>query len=231
MIKHVKSAASAAIVLMASSTPLWAVDSVDLKVSGTIMPTACTPTLSRNGSVDFGQIKSLSSTNYTLLPEITTAITINCDAPAKVAIKPTNGRPGTLVGTEGVTGYGETPSEIKLFGVGAFAGGLGTASEKLIGGYSMRIQQASLLVDGAPASVITSRDKGTTWMADSLGLMLYHSADLYTSWASVGNQLPVAFRTMSATLGVEAYVNKSSELDMTQPISLDGLSTLEMVYL
>jgi hypothetical protein len=30
---------------------------------------------------------------------------------------------------------------------------------------------------------------------------------------------------------VQAYINKASELDLTKPIALDGLTTLELVYL
>jgi len=30
---------------------------------------------------------------------------------------------------------------------------------------------------------------------------------------------------------VQAYINKASELDLTKPVILDGLSTIELVYL
>lgn len=42
---------------------------------------------------------------------------------------------------------------------------------------------------------------------------------------------PRTFTNMSGTINVQAYINKTSELDISQPIELDGQTTIELVYL
>ena len=44
-------------------------------------------------------------------------------------------------------------------------------------------------------------------------------------------QEPAAFKNLTINLTVQAYINKASELDLTKPVILDGLSTIELVYL
>ncbi|KFD14546.1 hypothetical protein GSMA_02017 [Serratia marcescens subsp. marcescens ATCC 13880] len=41
----------------------------------------------------------------------------------------------------------------------------------------------------------------------------------------------MAFTTVAGKLGVQAYITKTSELDLSKPINLDGLTSLELVYL
>ncbi len=51
------------------------------------------------------------------------------------------------------------------------------------------------------------------------------------SWAATGTTTPVAFTNLSGKLGVQAYLNQRSAFDLTNTVQLDGLSTLELVYL
>ncbi|MCK7177133.1 DUF1120 domain-containing protein [Enterobacter cloacae] len=54
--------------MTATTFPAFA-NSVDVKVTGTITPDACTATVSNNGTFDYGAIsvKDLSATGYTFL--------------------------------------------------------------------------------------------------------------------------------------------------------------------
>jgi len=65
-----------------------AADSVEVKVIGTIVPAACTPSIVGGATIDYGTIKSstLTADNYTLLPVKHLDLAITCDAPAKVAL-------------------------------------------------------------------------------------------------------------------------------------------------
>ena len=77
-----------ALALLATTASAFAADSVDVRVIGTIVPAACTPTLSGGGTVDYGTIKAdtISATDYTVLPEKQISFLDPCDAPAKVAL-------------------------------------------------------------------------------------------------------------------------------------------------
>lgn len=92
------------------------------------------------------------------------------------------------------------------------------------------------LLDGTQAmqvQVNTTNDvKWTGFSGDIVGLY----GDNYvnkTSWAH--SNLPVfepsAIKLLTAKLVIQAYLNKSVEMDLTQPIVLDGSTTLELVYL
>jgi hypothetical protein len=49
------------------------------------------------------------------------------------------------------------------------------------------------------------------------------------AWGSIPE--PDAIKNVTIDLKVQAYINKASELDLTKPVILDGLTTLELIYL
>ncbi|RMT64883.1 hypothetical protein ALP29_200987 [Pseudomonas syringae pv. avii] len=218
--------------LAATSLPASA---VDLRVIGAITPSACTPVLGGGGTIDYGAIhpNSLSATDYTVLPVMSTAFSITCTAPAKVAIVPKNGRMGTLAGaTEGITGAGAAPAGVQLFGVaGAAVVGLGLDGADQVGGYALAVLPRSALADGVPVASINRNADWSTFVATTTGLLYNHNIDRHTSWAATGTVDPIAFTTFSGELQVQAYLNKSAELDLSKPVNLDGLTTIELIYL
>ncbi|MEN5017006.1 DUF1120 domain-containing protein [Erwinia sp. Eh17-17] len=223
-----------ALLLAASATSAFAADSVDVRVIGTIVPAACVPTLPGGTVVDYGTIKadSISKTAYTVLPEKMIDFTIQCDAPAKVAIRAINGRKGSLAGvTENAEGGAVSP--VALFGsAGTVAVGLGKQGASKVGGYGIRIIGATATADGVPVSTLVKPVTGTSWAISAAGGMLYDATwSRVVSWGAAGSKVPVAFTVFSGQLSVQAYINKGSALDLTQPVHLDGLSTLEMYYL
>lgn len=225
-----------ALALMAAFSTQSMAASIDVKVIGTIAPVACTPTLSGGGTVDYGKISTslLSSTTYSLLEEKKIDFAITCEAPVKMAVKAINGRPTTIAGAvEGASGFGNAPVS-GFFGTTTSGttsvAGLGLASEKKIGGYALRIDPTSVTTDEAKADLITSTSNNA-WTKSTLGSLVSTASTIQTTWAKVGTATPVAFTTMSGKLGVQAYINKLSELDLTADITLDGLTTLELVYL
>jgi type 1 fimbria pilin len=205
----------------------FAADSVDVKVIGTISPVACTPTLSGGGTVDYGTIKSdtLKADSYTVLPVKSLDFAITCDGSAKVGIRSVNGRTNTLAGvTEGTGGGNLAPAPL----ASPYAFGLGAVKGKNTGGYSVGLFDTT--ADGVSVDGIFKNDAGGPWTANStnslLGVIPYTA-----SYAATGTLTPVAFKTLTGKLKVQAYINKGSELDLTNPIQLDGLTTLELVYL
>jgi len=222
-----------ALALLATTASAFAADSVDVRVIGTIVPAACTPTLSGGGTVDYGTIKAdtISATDYTVLPAKEIDFSIQCDAPAKVSIKAVTGRPGTTAGvTESSQGAAATP--VSLFGMGDIAVvGLGMDGADKIGGYAVRINPGSVTVDSVAANNLRKSDSATSWTQDAYAGMLFDpNYSRSTTWGTSGTT-PVAFTNLAGKLGVQAYINKGENLDLTKPVNLDGLTTITLVYM
>lgn len=235
MMNQLQKSVCALAVLAATTVPALA---VDLQVSGTINPAACTPTLS--GAVDYGAIlpDTLSETEYTALGQRNVNLAITCTAPAKVAIAATNMRSGSAAADTAESGYNNAvASPVDLLGYRLAAVGLGLNGEEKIGGYTVAIDLASATADGS--SVLLTRSLGTaepgdTWTANAAtGVypIIHTSAQrVFMSWGDSAG-VPLAADTFAATLNVEAYINKTSALDISKPVTLDGLTTIDLFYL
>ncbi|WP_237391284.1 DUF1120 domain-containing protein [Dryocola clanedunensis] len=231
MFKVMQKSACALAVLAVTATSAMATESVDVKVIGTVTPGACTPTISGGGVVDFGTIRAntLSADAYTVLSEKTLTFGISCSAPAKVAIKAVNDRPNTLAGaTEGAGGAGRRPSGIDISAANAV--GLGLDGTSKIGGYSVRVLTSTVLADNAAVDTIY-RNSAINWDIDVDGDIYDTTSVRNVSWAEKGAVVPMAFTTLTGDIAVKPYLNKASELDLTHDIQLDGLTTIELVYL
>ncbi|GAA0364358.1 DUF1120 domain-containing protein [Serratia ureilytica] len=229
MMNAVKKTACALAVL-ATSTAVMA-ESIDVKVIGTITPTACKPTLSGGGTIDYGTINpnTLKRDDFTVLAEKQIDFAITCDAPAKVGLRSINNRPSTLAGVSNDDNYGNAPVEL-LGRKNPPSYGLGLDNNKRIGGYSFNITSAK--ADGEKVKTIYKNDDQTSWNNSNWDLMMqWRPTQTTYSWSKSNSTNPVAFTTLAGTLGAQAYINKASELDLTKPVKLDGLTTLELVYL
>jgi len=232
MMNTVKKTACALVVLTATTSVVMA-ESVDVKVIGTITPVACKPTLSGGGIIDYGSINpnALKKDEFTVLSEKQIDFAITCDAPAKVAIAAKSGRGASAVNNDGT--LTELSTNHALFGIdNVVAAGLGLDGSKGVGGYGLRLQPDMMQADGKNVDGITSHGSPTSWNKGIYGT-LFNAVDnqRYVSWAAMGTLTPIAFTTLSGKLDAQAYINKASELDLTKPVKLDGLATLELVYL
>ncbi|PVZ84272.1 hypothetical protein C9426_23535 [Serratia sp. S1B] len=237
MLNNINKTLCALAVLAATTLPALA-ESIDVKVIGTIDPTACTPTLSGGGTIDYGMIKpnTLNKDAFTTLAVKQLDFAITCDAPAKVAITATSQRGVSAVSSDGtLTSLGMYPG---LFGItgNAMTFGLGLDGAKGIGGYSMRIAAGTVMADSQSVDSIQSNGDAAHWTTTPYGMLITGTGVgagviRYSSWATPGTTVPVAFTNLTGKLEVQAYINKTSELDLTKPVTLDGLATLELVYL
>lgn len=219
-------------VLATTSLPVLAAD-VDVNVKGTIEPTACALTLPASANIDYGVIDptTLNGTNYTLLAEKEIDISLSCDSPVKMGLMAVNNRPATMAGvTEGPSGAGTAP--VNLFGATNQDGaGLGLDGSDKIGGYGVRLKQGSVTADGAAVDVIVKGAAASTWIKSASGVLYNRTERQHLSWAKTGTVIPIAFENMAGKIAAQAYINKKSELDLSKPVVLDGLTTLELVYL
>lgn len=231
MMNAVKKTACALMVLAATSTAVMA-ESIDVKVIGTITPTACKPILSGDGTLDYGSINpnTLKKDEFTVLDEKQIDFAITCDAPAKVALVARTARGNSAVQKDGSLAEVATAA---LFGSDKIgAAGLGLDGTKGVGGYGLRLQAGTVQADGNQVDSIQANDNPTSWAKTDFG-SLYNTATSirYMSWAKTGSLEPIAFTNLSGKLGAQAYINKASELDLSKPVRLDGLTTLELIYL
>ncbi|RSB24208.1 DUF1120 domain-containing protein [Enterobacter cloacae] len=226
MINAIKTKVGLLAALLTTSIAVMA-ESVDVKVIGTITPMACKPTLAGGGTIDYGTINldTLKRDEFTVLSEKQIDFSIVCNAPAKIALKTINGRTGSLAGNdEEISGYGRAPVKINS----TYAAGLGLDASKKVGGYGISFSDAT--ADNVKTENIYRQDD---WAPGEWDLNhargIFGNIDGLFSWGSINS--PIAFTTLSGKLKVQAYINKHSELDLTKPVKLDGLTTLELVYL
>lgn len=210
-------------------------DSIDVKVRGQFVPAACATTVSGGGTVDYGTIRAetIAKDDFTMLQVKTLDLSVTCEAPMKIALHSTDMRAGTAVAMTGKSW------NVKAMG-GAYSSGtplgLGKAGDKNIGAWAMWMEPDSIKADGNAVDPImlsglptatnnswTKAGSGSTWLANA--------GDSYKSWAATGTTTPVALKTLTGTLSVQAGINKGSELDLTKVVNLDGLATIQVFYL
>ncbi|MEA1063623.1 DUF1120 domain-containing protein [Erwinia sp. HR93] len=140
-----------------------AADSVDVKVIGTIVPVACTPSLLGGGTFDYGTIvtSTLSPDSYTTLPEKRLDFSITCEAPTFVGLRVSDAQASSAVAMPKTLNF--------TFNRGATANlinGLGLTSEgKLIGNYQAILNTTKAIIDGQPhpLNTLISKDSGGSW--------------------------------------------------------------------
>ncbi|AMH00714.1 DUF1120 domain-containing protein [Serratia liquefaciens] len=239
--KKMQITACALAVLTITSLPSQAKD-IEVKVAGTISPSGCTPTLSGDGAIDYGVIKSdsLALDAYTTLEQKFLELTITCDAPVKLALEAKNGRPNTLAGVateDAISGAALSPtgSALEVLSTATAVVGLGVSGSARIGGYALMAAAVTFKTDGTDAQLITREGNSGEW-EEYYGIA--ESNNFYSigvkrqlSWKNGSIKEPAAFQKLTGKVKVQAYINKASELDLTKPVILDGLTTLELVYL
>lgn len=202
-----------------------ATDSVDVKVSGNIIPPACIPKMAGGAVFDYGGIKvaSLKTDSFNLLDKKSLTFSLACDSPMKVAFKSVDGRAGTAV-------IGGKPLNVDTGKVSRYFG-LGQVDGKNIGSYVLGVRRNNLKVDGKDGYVgIYSSDNGVSWnKADYDGIWMDQEG-LSSVGLTEDNQ-PVPLTTLSGYIDLQAIIDKSANLDLTKIINLDGQVSVQVVYL
>lgn len=191
--------------------------SVDLRVTGTINPHACTAAIGGGGIIDFGEIpaKTLNKTAATVLPTKSVPFSITCVAPTLVAVTPFDNRGDSMI-----RGLNAMTDDVNF--------GLGTAGDAKIGGYTMQFEPGTFTADGRPVFTVASLTDGATWIASTFGRL---QRPQLRSWSRTAGGTPVAFSNLAGMLTVTAAINRTDALPITQKIELDGSATIELVYL
>lgn len=200
--------------LIVFSSASVAATTVDLRVTGTIVPAACDITLA-GGDFDFGSINSgsLNSTSGTTLASPgSKSINVVCSAPTLVGIRAIDNRAGTA-----------TNSTDDAYGVGQDARGA------KIGYYLIEIN-ADAVVDGSAAFKSWSNDAGVSWGAPSR-TVLPHTPGVVVSWNRTSPDAdPDSVTLVAQPISVQLHIAPTNTLDTSSEVAIDGSATIELVY-
>ncbi|WP_177434307.1 MULTISPECIES: DUF1120 domain-containing protein [unclassified Pseudomonas] len=206
---------------------------VDLTLIGQLVPVACDINLVGGAEVNYNVIpmSSLSSTKATpITPNMggsdpIKTMTVICDAPAQFAVKLLDNRASSVNPLVLTGGLPAGTSADQLFGLGQ------DSTSTNIGAYIVTARSADLSVDGAAGKMIVSSDAGTSWVDSTAGQLLNTSA-WRMSWTPAGApSAPAPVATVSQGLGISAGIIPTATLNTGNAIPLNGLLTLEVIYL
>ncbi|SEM32310.1 Protein of unknown function [Pseudomonas sp. ok272] len=202
--------------LLTCAPSAFAASTVDLTITGKITPSACTPTLPNAGVIDYGKIsaKDLNQAANTYLGKRKVPLAVTCEAKTLLALGLTDNRAGTSSYQPAVT-YGL---------------GLINESEKL-GFYYMSFMNPVADAD-QPSTLLHSTNSGTTWRElfdDDSVLPNYWIAlghfDISTGWA------PHPLQNLTVDIEVNPGIAPANSLTLNNEVTLDGSTTVEVLYL
>lgn len=204
--------------LLTLSASALAASSVDFAVTGLLTPSACTPTLSGAGLIDYGKIsqQDLNLERGTRLPVRYLTVTINCDASTRYALRMSDNRDGTAnVNSEIFYGLGLDPSGNK------------------IGLFSLTFDPNQTVVDTLPQPYGTeSTTAGVAWRAANSNPIDIGSRSFLGFTDTAGSTSgPTAIKHLSSTVRIDTVIAAKQNLDLRGEVQIDGSGTLEVVYL
>lgn len=225
---------ASALAVVASSA--MAASSVDIQVTGKIVPSSCTPAfISGGGIADYGTMKvaSLNSTSVTPLADIKTIpISITCEEATRIGVSfndvHDSSAPTEILPTAFVSGdFGVTPE---------YTFGLGMYNDKKIGAYALGMATDTGNVTNEAGDTLYptySTDGGVNWSTKSGAHYIQIKSDKSEvfSFSSTLGGTPVPQTKVNFNVGVVAMINPTNDLNVTDEATLDGLTTVELVYL
>lgn len=214
-----------AIAVASALSPAWVMaNSADLTITGTIIPTSCTPAFAGGNTVDLGEIPagSLNRDRQTELQNRNITLSVSCSAAAPMAIKVHDNqshtqRPGIVI-----DGYDWA---MYIYGIGEVAGAK-------IGGYGLRFGTPT--VDGQPSMVMYKQGDMANWDTPETATLVGKNTEggnLRYSWGAslAAGPTPGIVHTFPMTL--VPVIGPSSSLPITSEFALNGSATFELLYL
>ena len=212
----------AAATLTAVMPAAFAASTVDLTITGSLVPAACTPTLSA-GEVNFGKFASadLNQDDFTI--ELggprETNLSINCDEPTLYALRSTDNRASTAHPDLSPNAYG--------YGIG-----LTPKGEKL-GVHMTMIHTTGSNIDGVTPRFTTGNAAGTSWSSSSSMGTSLRKDGLLTGATNVNNSTagPIAIKAAVFRMVHGIHIAPANALTLTDEVAIAGSAVIEMVYL
>lgn len=206
--------------LLTSVATAVAAPSVDITVTGSIVPGGCTPTLS-NALFDHGRLytRDLLAAAPTVLHDRarTSTLNINCESATAYALRAVDNRADSVLDN----------NDGSRFGLG-----LTTNNEK-IGSYRLRVEPEGSTLDGEPALLLLGSPSGRAWSpAERRGRSLRNDGRLIgLTSRSVEGGGPMAAKKAALTLTSYLTIAPTDSLTLDDEVPLAGVATLELFYL
>lgn len=209
VIKTLLAAAACASVL----TPVMAAEEVTLSVTGSVIPGACSVTLS-GADIDFGTLRaeSLNEASLTELPAKQVSYTTTCPSPRAVGISWVDNKAGTA--------YNQDSSGF----------GLGEHNGKKIGVYYLVHNGFSDGADGVIGPLINSSNGGVTWESVSSWAADANGNNMM-SYANEGTTTPAQYDRYTGRFHLSAYIAPTKDLELSENIEIEGNATMSLTYL
>lgn len=201
-----------ALAALVASGASFAASTTDIRVTGTIVPSACAPSFAGGDTYDLGRVSAsdLQDNAHTALTASSKNLTITCAAPTRFALK----------------GIDDRASTVSDAAEGRF--GLGDNLGENLGYYTVKLN--NILVDGAASAAFSSTDAGQNWSAAPTPQLQTSNANR-TGFGTVGASEPTAVTELTGSVEVNAFIAPASSLTLDDEVALDGAATLEVVYL
>ena len=232
--KTLVAAAVAGLASVGASTAFaqMAPQSVDMTVTGTIVPASCSANFTGGGEVDFGTIRLIDlpdSAYYRIPGTKDVTLNVNCNAGKRVMFAVTDAQTANAIA--------DTAMYTALGGITANANyvfGLGTATVGStpvnLGSYAIQMQAPTATVGGTSAvrTAITSTN-GTTWGAANwvskatTGFPAYSAGTSATAVITTGTVFQFPLR-------VSAALNYGSRLQVADNTTLNGQAIFAISY-
>jgi hypothetical protein len=200
-----------AALLIAACPWAQAASSVDLAVKGVITPSACTPSLSGGGVIDYGKIaaQDLDPVSVTYLPKVSLDFAVNCEAHTLLAVQAQDNRPQNFT----PRAFGFTP----------------TSTGSPLGAYFIDV--SNFLADGVPVIRMYSPNNGQGWVA--MEDFLPWAPNVLTAFGdtSSGKPAPVPTQHLTMSMLISGHIFFASNLPLEEEIPIDGSATIEVRYL
>ncbi|EKY3091026.1 DUF1120 domain-containing protein [Cronobacter dublinensis] len=206
--------------LLALASGAQAADTVELKVTGTLVNGACTPVIENGGVIDLGHIPVKNMTaegtqGYypAQYQHKKVSLDITCTTAMNIGFNIVDNKPGTV------------PDSFSTFS-GVYGMGK-TSDDKKIGVYQLYYNQAT--VDGVTGKVIYAVDHGSVWKDAAA---LNHGNGEYTySFADAASNVPKSGKDFSMKIDTTYYFDKTLVDNLQDDIPFDGSATFSLVYL
>ncbi|MCU4369585.1 DUF1120 domain-containing protein [Acinetobacter courvalinii] len=213
-------------------------NTVDLSVTGNIVPGSCNLNFVGGGLVNYGVIKAQDLSNdYTLLPEKELSFTFACAQPTIVGFSLVTQRPDTMVlkdtSSSESNGFGVPPIPLLEPVSNNIGTGIGLdASGNKLGGIGFRIKNNASNLDGQfDVTKLYSNIGGDQYSHFGENDLINNATgDVYFFGLSSSGNQPVIFNRLTGILEMQAYLNKMDELDLDQSFVLNGLVTFMLFY-
>lgn len=206
--------------LLTSAATAVAAPSVDITVTGTIVPGGCTPTLS-NALFDHGRLytRDLQAAAPTVLVDRTrtTTLNINCEAATAYALRAVDNRADSVL--ENADG--------SRFGLGL------TSKNEKIGSYRLRVDPEGSTLDGEPVLLLIGSASGNAWStAERRARSLRNDGQLIgLASKNVEGGGPMPAKDAVLTLVSYLTIAPTDSLTLDAEVPLAGAATLELFYL